>query len=59
MVDIKGGIPRIRSQREDAVSISVEHKTDPNARYSSNGKFQVPSHLLELNAAQLKHLINS
>lgn len=52
MVDIKGTMHILRSQGEEAMNISVEHKTDPNARYSCNGKFQVPSHLLELNAAQ-------
>lgn len=63
MAFIMGSIHRLGSQREDAVSIFAEHKTDPNARYSCTGKFQVSSHLSELNAAQHqasdKQLMNS
>lgn len=63
MADIMGIICRLGSQREDAVSTFVEHKTDPNTRYSCTGKFQVSSHLSELSAAQRqafdKQLMNS
>lgn len=38
---------RLKSQLEHRANvISTEHKTDLNARYSHDGKLQVPSHLL-------------